>query len=236
MSHCLDILPEDHILGREVYARPAISGSRKPAVGVVLVPEIPDPSTTLEGSILSLLLALLPGLIVAEVGAALTVRSRRSRFDRVVQALLFTLLVHACWFPFRSLFPGYGVLGLSVLALGLGVLLAWVINTGHLHAVLRRLHVTKKGSRPTEWYDAFYRTPEYVVLHLKDGRRLFGWPRLWSDRSSEGHVLLEDAQWLEVTPPKARTSMLVAAEDIGIVEFVPRSHKGDHKNVRGQDK
>jgi hypothetical protein len=87
--------------------------------------------------------------------------------------------------------------------------------------------ITKRSSRPSEWYDAFYDVyDQFVVLHLKDERRIYGWVKLYPDLPTEGHLLVCDAEWLldepasegSQKPPLVR--ILIDVTDVKFVEFV----------------
>lgn len=188
--------------------------------------------------VLQVLLGLLPGFLTVALIQTLTVREKKKEFERVVQALLYTFICHLVWQLVKALvhviqnWNGHSpweptvtteFVGLAVCAVGLALVMTSVINHGWVHAVFRKLRLTKQGSRPSGWYDAFYRRQrQYVVLHLKDGRRIFGWPLTFSELPSEGHIFLVDAQWLDSTAQDNNpTSLLVQVADIRFVEFVP---------------
>lgn len=177
--------------------------------------------------ILEVLLALLPGFLTSEVIGVLVVREERNPFERVVRALIFTFLSHVLWRLVASWFPAtvaVQLLGLATCALLWGVSLTYVINSDRLHSVLRSLQLTRAASRPSEWYDAFYRRDWHVILHLKDKRRIFGWPLLWPQRGDTGHIFLTGAEWLDGTESLVdapRVEILIPVGDIRFVEFVP---------------
>ena len=121
----------------------------------------------------------------------LTSDPKPSQFERVIQALIFTFLVHAL-LPlvqatlqflgerFWSLRPWDDVardLAKLILALCLGGLLAFYTNTDALHQWLRAKGLTTRTSFPSEWFGVLYKTLTYVILHLNDDRRLYGWPK-----------------------------------------------------------
>lgn len=181
--------------------------------------------------LLELLLALIPGFLTAEIVGALVLRQERSPLDRVIQALIYTFLSHLLWgtigwwLPDR---PGIHLVGLGLCAVFWGLLLTWLINTGMAHRFLRKMRLTRTASRPNEWYDAFYRTERHVVLHLNDGRRLFGWPLLYPQRPDRGHVFLTGAEWLdrpEGAPPCPQVDFLIDVSDVRFVEFLPPKDK-----------
>ncbi len=66
----------------------------------------------------------------------------------------------------------------------------------------------------------------YVVLHLKDERRLYGWPIEWPSLHDRGHFLLVQASWLKDTeeiPIKGVESILIDVNDVRWVEFMEKT-------------
>jgi hypothetical protein len=179
--------------------------------------------------VLQTLLVLLPGFLTAEIVGALVLREERSAFDRVVQAMIYTFLSHLLWtlislLPFDSATPGVNLFGLGICAVFWGLLQTYVVNSGILHDQFRKWGLTQATSRPNEWYDAFYRREWYVILHLKDGRRIFGWPLLYSQRPDKGHIFLTGAVWLDSpneATPSQEVNFLISVTDVRFVEFVP---------------
>ncbi len=180
-----------------------------------------------EMKLLETLLLLLPGFVTAEIIGVLVLREERKALDRIIQALIYTFLAHLLWTPLSKLFPenpAMNLLGLGASAVGWGLVFTWTINSGTVHRLLRWVRLTRAGSRPNEWYDAFYDKQQHVVLHLKDGRRIFGWPLLYPFRPDKGHVLLEGAEWLDRQDTAAcvqRGDYLIDVSDVRFVEFVP---------------
>ena len=182
----------------------------------------------------SILMFLLPGFVAAAVFYWLTSRPKPSAFERIVQALIFTILVQAM---VRILFivmesmgwvPSWDEVGRlvfsSLVAIGLGLLAVYTLNKDIPHRYLRLIGVTRENSYPSEWYSAFDRHADtYLVLHLKGERRLYGWPTEWPSRPDEGHFLIEEVEWLdgdERIPAKGVAGMLVPASEVEMVEFL----------------
>ena len=179
----------------------------------------------------AVLLALLPGFLTAELIGALVLREKRTALDRVIQAMIYTFLSHLLWSCVSLAFPqtaGSQLIGLGACALLWGLALTWIINTGAVHGLLHKVRLTRTASRPNEWYDAFYRTQRHIIVHLKDGRRMFGWPLLYPKRSQEGHIFLTGAEWLD-RPDDAqscpRVDFLIDVADVRFIEFVPPKNK-----------
>lgn len=185
-----------------------------------------------------LFMKLLPGLLAAEVVHALTPHPKRDMFERVVSALIFTLFAQLLVAAIRAACIWVGAIGYSFVAwtveadlacgaasgLVLGVVWAYVINSGMIHDYLRKLKVTRKTSLPTQWYSAFSGYNRYIILHLKDGRRLRGWPLEWPDEPESGHFLLEQPAWVMDDGTDVEMDQveifLVSAVEVEAVEFL----------------
>ena len=62
------------------------------------------------------------------------------------------------------------------------------------------------------------------VLHLAEGRRLYGWPEEWPDHPDSGHFLIDQPEWLlddgRRAPLYNVEKTLVPASDVEMVEFL----------------
>lgn len=180
------------------------------------------------GEAMSLLMFLLPGFVAAAVFYWLTSHPKPGAFERIIQALIFTMFVQVVvktvspWKETRELI-------LSVLAaIVFGLLAVYALNKDFPHRCLRRLGITRENSYPSEWYSAFDRHANcYLVLHLKDERRLYGWPTEWPSRPDEGHFLIEEVEWLnddgERRPAESVAGMVVPASEVEMVEFLSQA-------------
>ncbi len=105
-------------------------------------------------AVIAVLTYLLPGFITAAVVYTLTPSPRPIPFERVVQALIFTILVQVGVLGVKFVLVMIGPiasLGLwtdearlvwSVIVAGcLGLALAWAANTDRIHSVLRALRI-----------------------------------------------------------------------------------------------
>ena len=202
---------------------------------------MPPNITTSE--IFAVLTYLLPGLVAASTFYALASHPKPNVFERIVQALIFTVLAQlvADQMPFISksaaaeLSPPDSLRTIAAVffAIILAVLTAYVSNKDILHSRLRRLGVTKETSHPSEWHSVFARKdPRYVVLHLSDRRRLYGWPEERPGRSDQGHFRLAEPKWLDENnkPMKSEVvDMLIPADQVTMVEFLP-----EHQTEKGE--
>lgn len=190
--------------------------------------------------IISVLQYLLPGFLAAWVFYGFTSFPKPSEFERVIQALIFTLIIQSIVFieeivllkmgSFTSLGKWNGhseILCSSITAVFLGFVFAYFANNDKVHEIARKMKLTKESSYPTEWSGGFLRNVTYVVLHFEDGRRLFGWPIEWPSESDKGHFELVQASWLnednEYEPLTGVGSIMVRAKDVIRVEFMEKT-------------
>ena len=189
------------------------------------------------GEIVGVLAFLLPGFVAALIFYSLTSHPRPGAFDRVVVALVFTLIGQTITNYALSAFVGAegsaGAIegwepGLSVLvAIVLGSCASGVSNYDLLHGLLRWLRLTRETSYPSEFYSTFaqYGRHHCVVLHLRGDRRLYGHAKEWPSDPQDGHFCVTDAEWLDDdnkgTPLKGVAAVLIPATEVVMVEFLP---------------
>lgn len=193
-------------------------------------------------SSLGLLFALLPGLLTYVVHHALVYRNQRIEATHaVLWALAYTLLVHAFWELLKlpgSFIPTPDVIGLPLIAGAMGLLLSYCSTQGWIYSQLRALGFTRESSWETLWLSAFHECRYkmnigYAVLHLKDGRRVYGGIAGFGSKQQNGHVALNPFQWLGEDAkdqlPMSENLLLIEADLIAFVEFrkpeVPQEEK-----------
>ena len=199
------------------------------------------------------LMVLVPGFLSAIVYYSLTSHPKPSMFERVVQALVFTVVIWAIGAPLGEwlgldLRIGMGEsaggkgLGPSVLlgvAVVVGLLAALVVDTDYAHQALRCVRMTKETSHPSEWYSTFYSrsSKEFVLLHLVEGRRLYGWPAEWPSDSERGHFRIENGEWLgeDNETHRAADVILIRVQDVVMVEFLQKQTTGESDGDAGDN-
>ena len=114
--------------------------------------------------VLKILLYLLPGFISAWIFYGLTSYTRPTQFERIVQALIFTVFTQVCVLVIRgvSIFIGKHTeilfvwdenisLILSIfIAIIIGLFFARFANNNKIHSFLKKKGFTKETSYPTE--------------------------------------------------------------------------------------
>lgn len=191
----------------------------------------------LSKDVISLLQYLLPGFLVAWVFYGLTSHQKPSQFERVVQALIFTLAVRALvfgerfvleyvgqWKPIRPWDTEADLTCSFLSAILLGLAIAYLINTDGFHRFLRDRGLSKRSAHPSEWCGTLSERARYVVLHLKDDRRLYGWPKVWPSDPEKGHFFITIPSWLDADgnerPLTTVEGLLVNANDVKWIEFL----------------
>ncbi len=200
--------------------------------------------------IITILLFLLPGFVTAAIFFSYTSHLKPSPFERVIQALVFSIINHAAvevirlcgrtlhWLSAKldvvwihvtvsqvvsifDLIPN--VLLYVAIAVLLGFSAVYITNNDTFHRILRKYKFTVEDSYPSEWYSAFAQSRTYVVLHLIGQRRLYGWPKEWSGNPDNGHLLISECEWLDGDqriPVQGVDTMLIPVSDVEMVEFV----------------
>jgi uncharacterized protein DUF6338 len=166
---------------------------------------------------LGIFLVLLPGFTCAYFAQYLAVRRKQTDLERVVEALLFSVILYLATLPFfgyrlpvtwHAIASDPGSFGvelawshLVVLALSslvLGVLYAANINHDWLMKLFRWMHVTERTARSSIWNDVFQEIPRgFVQVGLQGDIRVVGWLRYYSDEAEDASLFLERAAWYD---------------------------------------
>jgi hypothetical protein len=183
---------------------------------------------------LGVLLILLPGFASAYIAQSLAVRRKQTELDKVVEALLFSLILYAVTLQFfghtlpiswQSLAPSrpdvyqivvdYGPLvTLACLAILFALLYAANINHDWLMKAFRWIRITGKTARSTIWNDAFQDIGGFVQVGLSGEREVIGWVRDYSDDATEPSLFLEKAAWIVKQEDGTKTEIAIDAPGI----------------------
>lgn len=180
--------------------------------------------------------SLLPGLLCAWIFHGLTAYPKPAAFERIIQALVFTVIIQALVALTEKSLISLGkliesptpwggndtLITSAIYAIIIGILLSYLTNNDIIHSKLRAMGITRESSYSSEWYGAFLK-PSYVVLHLKDERRIYGWPSAWPSQPNTGHYVIKEPSWLDglnELPITGADSILIDAQDVAHVEFM----------------
>ena len=164
-----------------------------------------------------ILLVLLPGFLSAYIVQMLAVRRKQTELDKVVEALLFSLVFYLITLPlfgntlplswrnqdanhpdiYQVVVQWMHLATLAALALVFGFVYASSINYDWLARFLSKFKLDVRGSRVNIWNDAFQELKGFVQVGLSGGRRVIGWVRDYSDEESVYELFLESAAWVD---------------------------------------
>jgi len=169
---------------------------------------------TLTVEVLNILLLLLPGFLSGQIFYSLFKLGDVPVPRRILDALLFSFVIYLIvsmflpWEPLAQvkstggsltfLFSTNGkVIALSCVGvICLPIIMGFLYFNDYVHTVLRSLKITTKTSRDNTWNDAFLTQDRYVIVTLKDGRRIRGYPTMFSTDPEEGFVYLYNPAWV----------------------------------------
>ncbi len=201
---------------------------------------------TLTVEALNILLLLLPGFLSGQIFYSLFKVGEVAVPKRVLDALLFSFVIYILvsafyqWEPLAQVKSIGGSLSFFfstntrvIVLSGLGVILIPIVVgflyfNDYLHFILRKLKITTKTSRANTWNDAFLTQNRYVIVTLKDGRRIRGYPTMFSTDPEEGFVYLYNPAWVNDDKSKDDDpdyiesnchGFLLNRENIDLIEF-----------------
>ncbi|RJX20406.1 MAG: hypothetical protein C4575_06615 [Desulforudis sp.] len=169
---------------------------------------------TLSIEALNILMLLLPGLMSGQIFYSFFQTGEVTVPKRLLDALLFsfvTYLLVSTFMPWEPLAqvkltsgrPDYLVTGNAkiiwfsfAIILLVPIAVGFLYHTDLIHTVLRKCKITTKTSRKNTWNDAFLTQDRYVIVSLKDGRRIRGYPTMFSTDPEEGFVYLYNPAWV----------------------------------------
>jgi hypothetical protein len=162
------------------------------------------------------LLILLPGFLASELVRVLSTRPKRSEFDKIIQAFIYSLVVYVCFSSFSPSLPitihiergveathyfpelhFWPLIELTGVAIGVAIAVATMMNHDFPLSIFKKLRITQKTFRPSVWNDVFQKSYGYVQVELADGRNIIGWLAFYSDTPQDAALYLEDAAWLK---------------------------------------
>lgn len=197
----------------------------------------------------NLLLFLLPGFVTLKVREALAIVAKTSDFSRVVDAMLFTLLNYAVYFPLATAlrFKQFTILSLRADAAGtdiqlaapylpalflipgtaiaLGVIAGVGTDRDWFYRFKTGLHLTRRPARIDVWADAFYEARgKWILVQLEDGTQIIGWPFRYSDEPEHRQLFLKDARVRQPDGTEYDVNgpglLLTEASKIKLIEFL----------------
>lgn len=189
---------------------------------------------TYADGVLQLAAYLLPGLVAVMLFYALTAHRQPRLFNQVIYAVVFATVVNGLFafidgwildrlraFAFTPEMLSYSLLFMRVVAgCAMGILWVGIINLDLLHKIARFGRLTKRTGYPSVFYQGLYDHKKYVVLHLKDGRRITGLTELFPS-FGEGYIGLVEYKWLDDDTNKNQEAgylIMIDMDDVKMIE------------------
>lgn len=196
------------------------------------------------GETLAVFLLLMPGFLSSAVLNAIVVRQTKDRVGSIIEALVFSFVIYAILTPlclspvdlevtstgtYRPIVTPELLIYAMGLAVGLALLLGFLITNDYHMKLLRKMKVTASTARINTWLDIFIDQRRYVVVTFADGRRLFGWPEYYSNDTSEGLLYVSDPAWIgeddEYTDLDVHGMLLTSKDRIESIVFTHLTSK-----------
>ena len=174
---------------------------------------------------------MLPGLVGVAFFNLLVKRPQgRLWIDSLVVLLLSEIsarILKATPLSALGAWEGLAQLGTSI-SIAVVVILgsAKLVRSKDQHRRRSRGNRERQQSSRLRWYEVFRAEKSYLILHLKDGRKIFGWPEGWPDDSTTGHFLLTmplvalGEQAVEFR--SGASAVLLPAPDVSWVQFLSK--------------
>lgn len=159
---------------------------------------------------------VLPGLFGSLVYDYVIEGEKREATDRIATALVLTLISSVALHYLADIpivpnldvtndtrvnaiinaFLGKNLLYASLLSAVIASVFAAAQNHGWIYGAMRWLRLTRKTGESDIWQQLFYRFYDrWLCLEFKDGRRLVGWPMLFSSTGRSREIMIADATW-----------------------------------------
>ncbi|WP_157522451.1 DUF6338 family protein [Mitsuaria sp. 7] len=119
---------------------------------------------------------------------------------------------------------------LAQLVIPIGIAISVVTGSAKLVRSNDRKRRSSRGNEERQqscrlrWYEVFRAEKSHLILHLKDGRKVFGWPEGWPEDSTTGHFLLTtplvamSGQAVEFQ--SGASAVLLPAQEVSWVQFL----------------
>ena len=190
---------------------------------------------------LYLFLYVLPGIFGAFVYDYVLEGEKRETVDRVLSALVLALVGYLSLYVLTGarLVPNVEIksdtppnvildaflqpkhlLFVTIISVGFGLAFAIAENHGWIYRLMRLLRMTRKTGESDVWQQTFYQYfDRWISLEFTDGRRLVGWPRLFSSSGKSRALLLADATWYVTDGDGALTAQDVEGPGVYVERF-----------------
>jgi len=167
---------------------------------------------------MQILIFLLPGFISETILNILVVRKDKSDLGKVVEALVFSVIIYGIYSLIYSNSPieltvvspakdaatstyvlttqGIRLVEIVAFSVAIAIICGCLITTDFHMKLFRILHVTGKTARESVWLDLFLNNKRWIVINFDDGRRITGFPQYYSDEPDSKFIYLYKPAWI----------------------------------------
>lgn len=196
--------------------------------------------------IITVLQYLIPGLLASKILESLLPTEEKKEFTLLIESLIYTVIINVIvkLLKYLALLIGsiyslgtwndsLEIIVSIIVAILFSIITSYILNNDVIHSLLRNKSITRETSYIKGWYGAFSEhNSQFIVLHLKDERRIMGLPTEWPTKPDEGIFQLQNADWLldknKIISLDNVDTILIKAQDVLFVEFV--------KNIKEEGK
>ena len=199
----------------------------------------------------NLLLLLMPGLLSSSIYNLLRRKEELSTLDKIIEALIFSFLIYISlnltygWEPLAqakkidneilyTFSPDTGLILLTLLySVVLPIIWGSIVHYDLHMKLFRKAKITDRTSRDTVWDDVFTNEKRFITIHLKDERRIAGWPLYYSTNKDDGFLYLSQAAWINEKNEEIETEshgFLISREMVELIEFMNNSNEKENYN------
>ncbi|MBM4306305.1 MAG: hypothetical protein FJ123_06155 [Deltaproteobacteria bacterium] len=146
---------------------------------------------------------LLPGFVSLLVERSMLFQPKDTALFSTIKALVYSFLNYTIFsFTGLQVTSRWAAIAMLVIAIITGLLIGYSKSKDWHMELARKFGLTRTTARPSVWLDIFQDkysegTGPYVIVFLKDGRRIYGWPEYYANEYSNGPILfLTKAGWL----------------------------------------
>lgn len=202
---------------------------------------------------LKIILILIPGFFTLWIQESLGEKKERTQLDKILIIFLYDIFIFGIYFIILELLPklkpfilsikgeDINIIGISLLNIVviliissiLGIIFALFNVYGWHYKVLRKCKITYATGRISVWNDKLFELLDYyIIVHLEDDVRIFGWLSDFSIDPGQKYLFIKDAVYLSSTPDeddveiKGEGILITSESKIKYIEFL-NPEKGD---------
>jgi hypothetical protein len=196
-----------------------------------------------------ILISLMPGFISVLIYNKLIYRGEIEVYNKVIEALIYSLLIYFGTIILTGKFPvsvlisqtdkvedyaseynKISIVTIVLLSVIYPIFLGYLNKFDLLHRFFRIIRVTNRTGRDSIWLDVFYDLKRTVIVHMKDGRRLLGWPQYFSNKVGPAFLYLIKPSWIDKEGKYIDLDIdgvfLIDHENVSHIEFMTEKIKG----------